>query len=92
MNAEELQSLLAGPAPARIHLIGVAGSGMSGIAALLLGLGHEVSGSDRVDTIEVERLSKKGLRFFCPHSAECVQGAGLVVYSSAIKLGNPAFD
>ncbi len=92
MNAGELQNLLAGPVPSRIHLIGVAGSGMSGIAALLLGLGHEVSGSDKVDTVEVERLSKKGLRFSSPHSAECVRGAALVVYSSAIKLGNPAFD
>ncbi len=41
----------------RIHLIGVAGSGMSGIAALLLELGHEVSGSDHVGTLETDRLS-----------------------------------
>lgn len=92
MRAEKLRELLAGPAPAKIHLIGVAGSGMSGIAALLLGLGHDVGGSDKVDTIEVERLSKKGLRFSCPHSAECVRGADLVVFSSAIKPGNPAYD
>ncbi|MEN9468391.1 MAG: UDP-N-acetylmuramate--L-alanine ligase [Verrucomicrobiota bacterium] len=92
MRAEKLRELLAGPAPAKIHLIGVAGSGMSGIAALLLGLGHDVGGSDKVDTIEVERLSKKGLRFSCPHSAECVRSADLVVFSSAIKPGNPAYD
>ena len=92
MRAEKLRELLAGPAPAKIHLIGVAGSGMSGIAALLLGLGHDVGGSDKVDTIEVERLSKKGLRFSCPHSAESVRGADLVVFSSAIKPGNPAYD
>jgi UDP-N-acetylmuramate--L-alanine ligase/UDP-N-acetylenolpyruvoylglucosamine reductase len=92
MRAEKLRELLAGPTPAKIHLIGVAGSGMSGIAALLLGLGHDVGGSDKVDTIEVERLSKKGLRFSCPHSAECVRGADLVVFSSAIKPGNPAYD
>jgi len=76
----------------RIHLIGVAGSGMSGIAALLLALGHRVSGSDKVDTIEVERLEKKGLVFQMPHKAEEVHGAELIVYSSAIKPGNPAFD
>ncbi len=92
MNAENLRDLLAGPKPVKIHLIGVAGSGMSGIAALLLGLGHEVGGSDKVDTIEVERLAKKGLKFSCPHTAECVRGVDLVVYSSAIKEGNPAYD
>ena len=92
MTAEELCELLTGPAPKKIHLIGVAGSGMSGIAALLLGLGHEVGGSDKVDTVEVERLSKKGLRFSCPHTAGCVRGADLVVYSSAIRAGNPAYD
>jgi UDP-N-acetylmuramate--L-alanine ligase/UDP-N-acetylenolpyruvoylglucosamine reductase len=65
---------------------------MSGIAALLLGLGHQVSGSDRVDTVEVERLAKKGLQFHCPHSADCVRDAEIVVFSSAIKAGNPAYD
>jgi len=92
MNADKLRDLLAGPAPVKIHLIGVAGSGMSGIAALLLGLGHDVGGSDKVDTVEVGRLSKKGLRFSCPHTAECVRGSDLVVYSSAIRPGNPAYD
>jgi len=92
MNSAELRETLANPAPKRIHLIGVAGSGMSGIAALLLGLGHKVSGSDKVDTIEVERLIKKGLVFHCPHSPECVRDADIVIFSSAIKAGNSAFD
>ncbi|PAZ00137.1 MAG: UDP-N-acetylenolpyruvoylglucosamine reductase [Spartobacteria bacterium AMD-G4] len=65
---------------------------MSGIAALLLGLGHKVSGSDKVDTVEVERLIKKGLVFHSLHSEECIHGADIVIYSSAIKAGNPAFD
>ena len=76
----------------RVHLIGVAGSGMSGIAGLLLALGHRVSGSDKVDTVEVERLKKKGLRFHIPHEADEVREAELVVYSSAIKAGNVAYD
>src|SRR5664279_1223465 len=76
----------------KIHLIGVAGSGMSGIAGLLLALGHRVSGSDKVTTVEVERLQKLGLRFSTPHRAEEVAGAGLVIYSSAIKPGNTAYD
>jgi UDP-N-acetylmuramate-alanine ligase len=63
---------------------------MSGIAALLLGMGHRVSGSDKVDTIEVGRSKRS--RLHSPHSTECVQGAEIVIYSSAIKSGNPAYD
>ncbi len=91
-RTEELSSLLLGPLSLRIHLIGVAGSGMSGIAALLLALGHRVSGSDKSDTIEVERLRLKGLQFTTPHSAMLVHDADLVVISSAIRHGNPAYD
>ena len=76
----------------RIHLIGVAGSGMSGIAGLLLALGHHVSGSDKVKTIEVERLQHLGLAFHQPQSAPNVHDAALVIYSSAIRPGNPEYD
>jgi UDP-N-acetylmuramate--alanine ligase len=79
-------------APRRIHLIGVAGSGMSGIAGLLIALGHQVSGCDRVSTLETQRLEAQGLRFFLPQTADTVHGAELVIYSSAIKPCNPAFD
>ena len=92
MNLLALQDALTGTTPRRVHLIGVAGSGMSGIAALLLALGHDVSGSDKVDSVEVGRLCKKGLRFECPETAGGVHGAEIVLYSSAIKPGNPAFD
>ena len=74
-----------------IHLIGVAGSGMSGIAALLLSLGHRVSGSDKVTTAEVDRLRTEGLDFFTPVYPEKVIGADIVVYSSAIKPVHPDF-
>lgn len=76
----------------RVHLIGVAGSGMSGLGSLLLGLGHRVSGSDRVTTRETERLEKVGLVFSSPHCAEAVADADVVVYSSAIKPGNASYD
>ncbi|MEA3186627.1 MAG: UDP-N-acetylmuramate--alanine ligase [Chthoniobacter sp.] len=76
----------------RVHLIGVAGSGMSGIAGLLLALGHPVSGSDKVSTVEIERLQKLGLRFSTPHTAEAIADADLVIFSSAIKPGNVAYD
>src|SRR5881398_2437867 len=73
----------------RIHLIGVAGIGMSGIAALLLELGHNVSGSDKVSTLETDRLQRLGLRFFPQHRAEDASDADLIVFSSAIKIDNP---
>lgn len=73
----------------RIHLIGVAGSGMSGIAALLLELGHHVSGSDRVGSLETTRLQRLGLRFHLKHLAEDAADAEMIVYSSAIKEDNP---
>jgi UDP-N-acetylmuramate--L-alanine ligase/UDP-N-acetylenolpyruvoylglucosamine reductase len=77
--------------PLQIHLIGVAGSGMSGLALLLLGMGHKVSGSDRVTTAETERMQGVGLNFSSPHSAAAVREADIVVYSSAIKPENPAY-
>ncbi len=92
MTAAQLQDALTGPVSRRVHLIGVAGSGMSGLAALLLALGHQVSGSDKVDTVETERLTRKGLKFLCPQSATDVAEAEVVIYSSAIKPGNPAYD
>jgi len=77
--------------PLQIHLIGVAGSGMSGLALLLLGMGHKVSGSDRVTTAETVRMQDVGLVFSSPHTGESVKGADLVVFSSAIKPENPAY-
>src|SRR3954469_14969487 len=73
----------------RIHLIGVAGSGMSGIAALLLELGHDVTGSDKVSTQETGRLQRLGLEFHLHHRAEDAEQPELIVYSSAIKATNP---
>src|SRR5213596_3639994 len=54
----------------RIHLVGVAGSGMSGLAGLLIELGHAVSGSDKVTSTETERLQRLGLRFHEQHRPE----------------------
>ena len=73
----------------RIHLVGVAGSGMSGIAALLLELGHDVSGSDKVGSLETDRLQRLGLRFHTPHRASDADDAELVIFSSAIRDDNP---
>ncbi len=73
----------------RIHLVGVAGSGMSGLAALLIELGHVVSGSDKVSTMETDRLQRLGLRFDEQHLPEHAGATELVVFSSAIKTNNP---
>ncbi len=73
----------------QIHLLGVAGSGMSGIAHLLLELGHVVRGSDKATTQETDRLQRLGLEFCGDHRAEDAARADLVVYSSAIKDENP---
>jgi UDP-N-acetylmuramate--alanine ligase len=73
----------------RIHLVGVAGSGMSGIAALLIELGHNVSGSDKVSTMETGRLQRLGLRFYEQHRPEDASPAELIVFSSAIRSHNP---
>ena len=73
----------------QIHLVGVAGSGMSGLAGLLIALGHAVSGSDKATTTETDRLQRLGLRFHDQHRPEHADAAELVVFSSAIKDDNP---
>ena len=78
--------------PVRIHLIGVAGSGMSGLARMLLEMGHRVSGCDCVTSTETEKLQQAGLNFFSPHSPDPVQDADVVVYSSAIRESNVALQ
>src|SRR5262249_38032262 len=74
------------------HLLGVAGSGMSGLAGMLLELGHQVSGCDKVANQEVERLRGLGLEFFTPCDYEPMHSADLVIYSSAFRPGNPDYD
>jgi len=76
--------------PMRVHLIGVAGSGMSGLALLLIGMGHRVSGCDRVTSKETERMQGLGLVFSSPHNEESIEDADVVVYSSAIRPENVA--
>ena len=91
MNIDELSKRLTDrETPVKVHLIGVAGSGMSGLALLLLGMGHHVSGSDMVTSGETQRMQGLGLNFSSPHRADEVHGADVVVYSSAIREENLA--
>lgn len=73
----------------KIHLIGIGGSGMSGIAEVLLNLGYKVSGSDIKNTAVIEHLKKLGARIFIGHRKENINSADVVVFSSAINSNNP---
>src|SRR6201987_2348496 len=73
----------------RIHLVGIGGIGMSGIAEVLLTLGYSVSGSDTKPSTITERLQDLGATIFDGHKAENVEGAHVLVVSSAVKLDNP---
>jgi UDP-N-acetylmuramate--alanine ligase len=73
----------------RIHFVGIGGIGMSGIAELLLNLNYQVSGSDLRDSPIVARLKRLGGRVTIGHRAENVEGADVVVISSAVKPDNP---
>ena len=73
----------------RIHLVGIGGIGMSGIAEVLLTLGYSVSGSDTRPSPITERLASLGAAIHEGHKAENVEGAHVVVISSAVKAENP---
>src|SRR5882762_6773656 len=72
-----------------IHFVGIGGIGMSGIAEVLVNLGYTVKGSDVVDSANVNRLRQKGIAVAIGHKAENVDGADVLVVSSAIKRDNP---
>jgi len=72
----------------RIHFVGIGGSGMSGIAEILLNLGYRVSGSDQRRNDAIERLEQLGAKVFIGHEAGHVEGAHVVVYSSAVSRDN----
>lgn len=73
----------------RIHMIGIGGSSMSGLAEMLIDQGYRVSGSDRDETYLVHFVREKNAEVFIGHKAENVHGADLVVYSAAIAKDNP---
>ncbi len=73
----------------RIHFVGIGGSGMGGIAEVLINLGYRVSGSDLASNAVTRRLEELGATVHQGHSAELVDGASVVVISSAVKADNP---
>jgi UDP-N-acetylmuramate--alanine ligase len=72
-----------------IHFVGIGGIGMSGIAEVLCNLGYTVQGSDAAEGGNVTRLREKGIKVSVGHQAENVDGADVVVVSTAIKRDNP---
>jgi len=72
----------------RIHFVGIGGSGMCGIAEVLLNQGYEISGSDLNRGHSIKRLTDAGATVFIGHREENIQGAHVVVKSSAVTLEN----
>lgn len=72
-----------------IHFVGIGGSGMCGIAEVLHNLGFSVSGSDQAQSAVTRHLSDLGVRVFPGHTAEHIEGAEVVVTSTAIGGDNP---
>jgi UDP-N-acetylmuramate--alanine ligase len=72
-----------------IHFIGIGGSGMNGIAEVLLNIGYNVSGSDLTENAAAKRLSSLGAKIFIGHNAENLVDVDIVVVSTAIKEDNP---
>ncbi len=76
--------------PRSIHFVGIGGVGMSGIAEVLLNLGHKVSGSDSTESDTTRRLSRLGAQVVYGHRSDSVHpGIDVVVMSSAVKYSNP---
>jgi len=75
-----------------IHFVGIGGSGMSGIAEVLLNLGYHVSGSDLRETEVTRRLASLGCEISYGHRKENVKEADVVVVSSAVRRGNPEVE
>src|SRR5213080_2457425 len=75
-----------------IHFVGIGGSGMGGIAEVLINLGYAVQGSDVKPNAVTEHLARIGAKISIGHGASNIMGADVVVVSSAIARGNPEVD
>ncbi|MDY7540356.1 UDP-N-acetylmuramate--L-alanine ligase [Undibacterium sp. RTI2.1] len=72
-----------------IHFVGIGGSGMSGIAEVLLNLGYTISGSDLGSNAASQRLASLGAKVMLGHAADNIAGADAIVTSTAVKADNP---
>jgi UDP-N-acetylmuramate--alanine ligase len=76
----------------RVHFVGIGGAGMSGIAEVLVNQGFEVSGSDLAETRATRHLKKLGARIYLGHAAAQIEGADVLVVSSAVTASNPEVE
>lgn len=76
----------------RIHMLGIGGSGMAGIAEVLINLGYAVSGTDLKDSAATQRLVSLGAKIFFGHAEENAKDADVLVVSTAVKAGNPELE
>ncbi len=76
----------------QVHFLGIGGSGMSGIAEVLLNLGYAVSGTDLKPSAATQRLQALGAVVYFGHAADNARGADVIVVSTAVKAGNPELE
>ena len=75
-----------------VHIIGIGGAGMSGVARLLMEMGCKVSGSDATDSPVLDELKNSGITVHVGHSAASVANASVVLWSPAVKEDNVEFN
>ena len=73
----------------KIHFVGIGGSGMCPLAEILYHKGYQITGSDVSESDTLERVRSYGIPVTMGHRAENVEGAELVVYTAAVKQGQP---
>ena len=88
-NENQSQNYASPIAQSRVHLVGIGGIGMSGVAEILLGFGAKVTGTDLNSSDRTKRLESLGAKVYKGHDASYVKEADVVVYSSAIDSENP---
>jgi UDP-N-acetylmuramate--L-alanine ligase/UDP-N-acetylenolpyruvoylglucosamine reductase len=87
--SDPIPNLISSAAPRHIHLLGIGGSGMNGLAYLLAQAGHRISGSDAVESPDTAQLRAMGIAVRCGHSASLDARPDLAVFSAAISNDNP---
>jgi len=73
----------------KIHFVGIGGIGLSGIARLLKSYGHEISGSDIIETSLTKKLESEGIKVTIPHSSDAINNQDLVIFTAVAKEDNP---
>ena len=78
-----------GPGVERVHMVGIGGAGMEGLARLLLAMGYGITGSDASEGPVIDALRDSGIAVFHGHGEDQTRGADVLVYSAAVPPSNP---